>query len=71
MNLAVLAERNVQRFGEYESLIFEDRAYTNVEQLRGARRFANGLVSVGVEPGDRVAVMMPNGVEVGQANTSP
>jgi long-chain acyl-CoA synthetase len=69
MNLAVLAERNVQRFGEYESLIFEDRAYTNVEQLRGARRFANALVSLGVEPGDRVAVMMPNGVEVGQAYT--
>ncbi len=64
MNLAVLAEQNVERFGEYESLIYEDRALTNIGQLADARRFANVLSGLGVRPGDRVAVMMPNRPEV-------
>jgi len=64
MNLAVLAEQNVQRFGEYEALIFEERVLTNTEQLADARRFANVLSGLGVGPGDRVAVMMPNRPEV-------
>jgi len=65
--LAELAERSVETFGEYPSLAFEDRWYTNAEQLAGAYRFANVLRSLGVEPGDRVAVMMPNCPEVYQA----
>jgi long-chain acyl-CoA synthetase len=64
MNLAVLAERNVERFGEYESLIFEDRTLTNAEQLADAHRLSNVLTGLGVRPGDRVAVMMPNCPEV-------
>jgi long-chain acyl-CoA synthetase len=64
MNLAVLAERNVERFGEYQSLIFEDQVLTNTGQLADAHRFANVLAGLGVVPGDRVAVMMPNCPEV-------
>jgi long-chain acyl-CoA synthetase len=64
MNLAVLAERNVERFDEYESLIFEDRTLTNSGQLADAHRFANVLSRLDVRPGDRVAVMMPNCPEV-------
>ena len=64
MNLAVLAERNVERFGEYQSLIFEDRVLTNTGQLGDAHRFANVLSRLGVVPGDRVAVMLPNCPEV-------
>jgi long-chain acyl-CoA synthetase len=67
MNLAHLAEENVERFGEYEALLFGDRWYTNTEWLADARRFANVLTSLGVEPGDRVAVMLPNCLEVFQA----
>src|SRR5688572_27560991 len=32
MNLARLGEENVERYGAYVSLAFEDREYTNVEQ---------------------------------------
>ena len=41
MNLAVLAERNIERFGQYESLIFEGRTLVNTEQLADAHRFAD------------------------------
>jgi long-chain acyl-CoA synthetase len=64
MNLASLSERNVERFGEYDAYLWQGRWYTNVEGLQNARRFANVLTSLGVQPGDRVAVMLPNCMEV-------
>jgi long-chain acyl-CoA synthetase len=64
VNLARLAEENLQRFGEYDAVFFDDRWYTNALQLEDARRFAGVLVSLGVTPGDRVAVMLPNCMEV-------
>jgi long-chain acyl-CoA synthetase len=64
MNVAVLGERNVEKFGEYVSLIFEDRELTNVQMLDAARRFASALAGLGVQPGDRVGVMLPNAPEV-------
>ncbi len=67
MNLAILAERNVETFGQYDALTFEGRVYTNTEQLADAHRFAGALEQLGVTPGDRVAVMMPNAPEVFQA----
>ena len=67
MNLAVLAEQNVERFGEYDALFFQDRWYRNTEWLADAKRVADALVAQGVAPGDRVAVMMPNSLEVFQA----
>jgi long-chain acyl-CoA synthetase len=64
MNLARLAEENLQGFGEYDAIFFGDRWHTNASQLDDARRFASVLVSLGVTPGDRVAVMLPNCMEV-------
>jgi long-chain acyl-CoA synthetase len=64
MNLAVLAERNVERFGAYDAILFDGRWLTNVAQLEEGRRFANVLVDLGVRPGDRVAVLLPNCPEV-------
>jgi long-chain acyl-CoA synthetase len=68
MNLATLAEENVERFGEYEAVHFGETWHTNVEQLAGARRFANVLAGLGLEPDDRVAVLLPNSVDVFQIN---
>jgi len=67
MNLAVLGERNLERFGEYEAVVFDDVAVTNAEQLRASHRMANALTALGIGRDDRVAVMMPNCLEVFQA----
>jgi len=67
MNLARLGEESVQTWGEYVSLAFEGREWTNVEQQRAANRFAHALGRLGVGPGDRVVVLLPNCPEVLQA----
>lgn len=67
MNVASLAQRNVERFGEYTQLWFEGREFTNVEILQDAGRFATALKAAGVKEGDRVGVMLPNLPEVGIA----
>jgi len=67
MNLAVLGEENIRTYGEYVSLAFEGREWTNVEQQRAANRLANALRRLGIGPDDRVVVMLPNCPEVTQA----
>ncbi|HEX2030643.1 MAG TPA: long-chain-fatty-acid--CoA ligase [Actinomycetota bacterium] len=64
MNLASLAEENVERYGEYDAFSFQGRWHTNAEALAEANRFAGALRSLGVGPGQRVAVMLPNALEV-------
>src|SRR6266404_6021790 len=59
MNLARLGEESLQTWGEYVSLAFEGREWTNVEQQRAANRFAHALGRLGVGPGDRVVVTAP------------
>jgi long-chain acyl-CoA synthetase len=67
MNLARLGEDSVAAWGEYVSLAFEGREWTNVEQQRAANRFAHALQRLGVTAGDRVVVLLPNCPEVLQA----
>src|SRR3989304_3207465 len=67
MNLARLGEENIRRFGEYVALSFEGREWTNVDAQRAASRLANALHRLGIGPGDRVVVMLPNCPEVLQA----
>ncbi len=70
MNLAALGEENVRTYGEYVSLAFEGREWTNVDQQRAASRLANALRRLGIGPGERVVVMLPNCPEVMQAYTA-
>src|SRR5262245_6366827 len=67
MSLTRLMEENLERYGEYVALAFEGREYTNVDQSRATARVANALRRLGVEPGDRVMVMLPNCPEVTQS----
>ena len=60
MNIGNLIEDNVKRFGEYESIYFEGRWYTNAETNRTANQLGNALKGLGIGKGDRVAVQMPN-----------
>jgi long-chain acyl-CoA synthetase len=67
MSLARLAEDALEKYGEYTALAFEGRQYTNVDQQRAASRLAHVLRRLGVGPGDRVVVMLPNCPEVLQS----
>jgi long-chain acyl-CoA synthetase len=67
MTLTRLAEEALDKHGEYVALHFEGRDYTNVEQHRASCRVAAALARLGVEPGDRVVVMLPNCPEVMQS----
>jgi long-chain acyl-CoA synthetase len=64
-NLARLGEATFQRHGDYGSLHFQGRWYRSGELFERGRRLAGGLRELGVAPGDRVAVMLPNCAEVG------
>ncbi len=61
---------NCQHFGSYEALVYEDpdrgtaRRYTNEAIAREAVQLAAGLRALGIQPGDRVMVMIPNCPEV-------
>jgi long-chain acyl-CoA synthetase len=67
LNLASLGENNIRTFGEYPALAFEGRELTNLDQQRAANRLAHALRRLGVSPGDRVVVLLPNCPEVMQA----
>ena len=67
MNLARLGEESLRKYGEFASLSFEGREFTNVETDRASRRLANALRRLGVVAGDRVVVMLPNCPEVTQS----
>jgi long-chain acyl-CoA synthetase len=64
MNLAELAEQKISEAGEYTALIFDDVEFTNVQMHEKSKRFAGGLKKLGIQPGDRVVVLMPNCPEV-------
>jgi long-chain acyl-CoA synthetase len=64
MNIARLSEDRILEQGERTSIIYEDRAISNMEMLRGSRKLANVLKSMGVKRGDRVILQMPNCPEV-------
>jgi long-chain acyl-CoA synthetase len=64
MNVARLVLDCVERCGEYTAVYYEGRSFTNIERLRRAERLATVFIEFGVQPGDRVVVMMPNSPEV-------
>jgi long-chain acyl-CoA synthetase len=64
MNLAELAEGKIEKFGEYTNLIFDDKEYTNVQMYEWSKKLAGGFKRIGIQPGDRVIVLMPNCPEV-------
>ncbi len=67
MSLTRLADESLDKYGEYVALAFEGRRYTNLEQAQAASRQAHALRRLGVGPGDRVVVMLPNRPEVIQS----
>jgi long-chain acyl-CoA synthetase len=64
-NYARYGEQNVEKFGEYVSLIYEEdgveQHYTNTEIQRQSSALADGLVNLGIKKEEIVAVILPNG----------
>ncbi|CAN5342414.1 long-chain fatty acid--CoA ligase [soil metagenome] len=59
------AEAALERLGDHPSLLFEGSWLTSGQLAARARRAAAGFVGLGVEPGDRVLLIMANCPEVG------
>ena len=64
MNFARLALDNIDRYGEYVFLRFEDREFTNTGLEKLFNRFSRGLQKRGMQKDDRVVVFLPNMPEV-------
>src|SRR5258708_7446194 len=64
-NLARAAEVGLERTGDYEALFHEGVWYRSAAQAERAARIGAGLRDLGVQPGDRVIVMMENSPDVG------
>jgi long-chain acyl-CoA synthetase len=64
-NLARAAEAALERHGDYDSLWFEGEWHRSARLFERAIRLAGALRELGVEPGDRVVVLMANCPEVG------
>jgi len=60
MNVARNLERSARRFPEQVAIRFEERAVTYRALEAEASRAAHGLAALGVAPGDRVALFLPN-----------
>ncbi len=63
-NLARAAELARERLGDYPTLWFDGTWHTNADLAERASRVGAALVELGVEPGDRVVVMMENSPDV-------
>ncbi|MGH2739675.1 MAG: class I adenylate-forming enzyme family protein, partial [Actinomycetota bacterium] len=64
-NLARLAENAFERTGDRRGLFFEGTWYGTANLWNRTTRLARGFTELGIEPGDRVAVVMSNCPEVG------
>ena len=58
-----LAQTMADRFGEREALIFKDKRYTFSEVLCRIDEVAKGLINLGIQPGEHVALWMMNRAE--------
>jgi long-chain acyl-CoA synthetase len=65
VNLAHMQEDHYNEHGDYEAVHFEGKWFSTGEALARSKAVAAGLAEIGVQPGDRVAVMLPNCPEVG------
>lgn len=58
--LGAMLEQTVRKVRDKEALLFEGRAIPYRELDEQANRVANAFASLGIEKGDRVAIMLPN-----------
>jgi acyl-CoA synthetase (AMP-forming)/AMP-acid ligase II/acyl carrier protein len=64
MNIAHWEADHVTRYGLASGIVDADRSWTNQVLYEKARKIASALIDAGLEPGDRVAVALPNSMEL-------
>ncbi len=60
MTLGALPERAARRWNAREALCFEGRRWSFAEVAAGVDRATRGLIALGIAPGDKVALWLPN-----------
>ncbi len=63
LSIGFAVEEAAHLYSNREFLVVNDQRITYREFARRIGEFSRGLLSVGVKPGDKVAVWLPNGVE--------
>lgn len=63
MTLTSAIQKSLNRFADRVAVEFDDQEYTFGELDRRSNAVANALVDRGIEPGDRIAIMMSNCLE--------
>ena len=63
MGIGDVFRRSAANFPDKNAIIFEDQRITYRELNRRVNRIANGLLRLGLQQGDRVAVLLHNGPE--------
>ena len=63
MDVRTLMRRAAAHYSDREAIVHNDRRLTFAEAWRRGIRLANGLIAMGVRPGDRVGVLEDNSIE--------
>jgi long-chain acyl-CoA synthetase len=63
LSVATVLAESAARYPDHPAIIFEQESVTYRELWLRARRYAAALRQRGVGPGDRVALLLPNGLE--------
>ncbi|OLO37940.1 hypothetical protein BTR23_13350 [Alkalihalophilus pseudofirmus] len=64
MNLGLMLRRNAVHYPEKLAVIIGDERLTYREFNNKVNKVANGLVDLGVKKGDKVAMLLPNSIEI-------
>lgn len=64
MNAMCWADRNLDALGDFDAFVAGDRVWRSLGAHDQGARIASGLAAMGVAPGDRVLLWLPNGPEL-------
>jgi fatty-acyl-CoA synthase len=59
-SIGILVDRAAQRFGNREALYYEGQRWSFADLKAETDRVAKGLMALGVQPGEKVSLWMPN-----------
>ncbi len=64
MNIGIFTERSARFWPEKTAILFRDRSITYAELEKRSNRLARALLALGLQKGDRVAIVSPNRPEI-------